>query len=669
MLKNMRISAKMTLVGTILVIVPLAVTGLFVYVSASRGFISAADEQLATRSRSMASAIEQAFAGETKLAKQLALSDAAIDAADAVNERGAENSAAEIDALSRTLASLAVSSQLSLGKGSDLSTIYQGVIAAGFDGKIFSASDAGLLGTSLSDKDYFQRAIGGELAFGQVEKNAATNEPYVPIAVPVVNAEGMTGGVVTLLVDLGYFSRLVENDKIGQTGYAFVIDIAGLVVCHPDKGSVLSLNIMNTAGMERFAVKMVSGASDVDRYVTQGIPRTVGYAPVRLVGWSVALTMPDDEYIGIVKGMRNSFLLVGAVFFGIAALVNLLFARSISTPLAKGVEFARHVAEGNLDAVLEIRRKDEVGEMVGALGAMVNRLRSVVTEVKTAADQVAAGSQQLSDGAQNLSQSTTEQASTGEEVSSSMVEMGSNIHQNYENASQTGRMALKAAEEIAEGGKAVAETVVAMKEIASKISIIEEIARQTNLLALNAAIEAARAGEHGRGFAVVASEVRKLAERSQKSAGEIGQLSASSVRVAEKAGELLTRIVPDIRKTAELVQDISASTGEQSSGVELINKAIDQLDQVIQQNAATAEEFASTSVELSGQVEQLRLAMEFFKTDGEKNEEAGKPAERRHETPKALPPGAPRARGEPKLAAAHAPENRKEAKVGEFIEY
>jgi methyl-accepting chemotaxis protein len=524
----------------------------------------------------------------------------------------------------------------------------------------------GLLGASLSDKDYFQRAIGGEIAFGQVETNAAANKSYVPIAVPVKNAEGMTGGIVTLLVDLDYFSQLVENDKIGRTGYAFVIDIGGLVVCHPDKKSVLALNILNTAGMERFAVKMISGASGVDRYVTQGIHRTVGYAPVRLVGWSVALTMPDDEYLGIVTEMRNSFLLVGAAFFMIAALVNLLFARSISTPLAKGVEFARHVAEGNLDAVLEIRRKDEVGEMVGALCDMVNRLRSVVTEVKTAADQVAIGSQQLSDGAQSLSQSTTEQASTGEEVSSSMVEMGSNIHQNFENATQTGKMALKAAEEIAEGGNAVSETVLAMKEIASKISIIEEIARQTNLLALNAAIEAARAGEHGRGFAVVASEVRKLAERSQKSAGEIGQLSATSVQVAEKAGGLLARIVPDIRKTAELVQEISSSTGEQNIGVEQINKAVGQLDQVIQQNAATSEEFASTSVELAGQAEQLRIAMGFFKTGEEKNEEAGRRAK---PIPKALPPGIPRVRGDLALSAVKAAGNEKESKVGEFVEY
>jgi methyl-accepting chemotaxis protein len=194
--------------------------------------------------------------------------------------------------------------------------------------------------------------------------------------------------------------------------------------------------------------------------------------------------------------------------------------------------------------------------------------------------------------------------------------MVSNIRQNADNAQQTERIALKSAQDAKEGGKAVIETVSAMREIAGKISIIEEIARQTNLLALNAAIEAARAGEHGKGFAVVASEVRKLAERSQTAAAEISKLSTSSVQVAEAAGEMLTKIVPDIQRTAELVQEISAASNEQNSGAEQINKAIQQLDQVIQQNASGTEEIASTSEELASQAEQLQDTVSFFKVGG-----------------------------------------------------
>jgi methyl-accepting chemotaxis protein len=197
--------------------------------------------------------------------------------------------------------------------------------------------------------------------------------------------------------------------------------------------------------------------------------------------------------------------------------------------------------------------------------------------------------------------------------------MSSNIQQNADNSQQTEKISLKAANDADEGGKAVIEAVSAMKEIATKISIIEEIARQTNLLALNAAIEAARAGEHGKGFAVVAAEVRKLAERSQSAAGEISELSATSVDVAEKAGEMLTKLVPDIQKTSELVQEISASSAEQNSGASQITNAIQQLDSVIQQNASATEEMASTTEELSSQAQQLQETISFFKLDGTSN--------------------------------------------------
>jgi len=203
-----------------------------------------------------------------------------------------------------------------------------------------------------------------------------------------------------------------------------------------------------------------------------------------------------------------------------------------------------------------------------------------------------------------------------EEVSASMEQMVSNIQQNADNAQQTEKIAQKAAEDAREGGKAVVQTVAAMKEIAGKITIIEEIARQTNLLALNAAIEAARAGEHGRGFAVVASEVRKLAERSQTAAGEISKLSGTSVQVAEQAGAMLARLIPDIQRTAELVMEINGSCKEQNEGAGQVNKAIQQLDQVVQQNASAAEEMSSTAEELSSQAEHLQSIMEFFKVDG-----------------------------------------------------
>ncbi len=317
----------------------------------------------------------------------------------------------------------------------------------------------------------------------------------------------------------------------------------------------------------------------------------------------------------LANGAVRLMIILSVVGFVLAVVIGFLLARSISLPLKKGVDFAIAVSQGDLNQTIDIKRKDEVGQLADAMNSMVEKLKNVVADVKSAADNVAAGSQELSSSSEEMSQGATEQASSIEEVSSSMEQMSSNIKQNADNAQQTEKIAQKSANDAKEGGVAVAETVTAMKEIAGKISIIEEIARQTNLLALNAAIEAARAGEHGKGFAVVASEVRKLAERSQSAAGEISQLSTSSVQIAEMAGSMLTKLVPDIQRTAELVQEINGASNEQNSGAEQINKAIQQLDQVIQQNASSSEEMASTSEELASQAEQLQHSISFFKVD------------------------------------------------------
>ncbi|MGE4267905.1 MAG: methyl-accepting chemotaxis protein [Deferribacterales bacterium] len=333
----------------------------------------------------------------------------------------------------------------------------------------------------------------------------------------------------------------------------------------------------------------------------------------------VSMTAEDQKgkMMSEIAGAITMIVIFAVAGIALGLFIGFLLTRSITGPLFKGVNFAQQLAEGNLDAQLDVDQKDEVGQLAIALKNMVSKLRSIITDVRTSADNVAAGSRELSSAAQDMSQGATEQAASAEEASASMEEMASNISQNADNALQTEKIALKAAGDAKEGGQAVQQTVKAMKEIADKISIIEEIARQTNLLALNAAIEAARAGEHGKGFAVVAAEVRKLAERSQEAAREISDLSSSSVDIAEKAGGLLMQILPDIQKTAELVQEITAGSSEMRTGGEQINTAIQQLDQVIQRNAGASEEMAATAEELSSQSESLQHAVSFFKMKGD----------------------------------------------------
>ncbi|MEH8111214.1 methyl-accepting chemotaxis protein [Aeromonas veronii] len=287
-------------------------------------------------------------------------------------------------------------------------------------------------------------------------------------------------------------------------------------------------------------------------------------------------------------------------------------AEVIDSTLNDVIRVVQCLAKGDLTQQIEADYPGVFGTTKDALNKTIASLTNIVTEVRGASDNLSSAAEQVSATAQSISQSSSEQASSMEETSASIEQMSASINQNTDNAQVTDGMASKAAKEAVEGGEAVKLTVDAMKQIARRIGIIDDIAYQTNLLALNAAIEAARAGDHGKGFAVVAAEVRKLAERSQVAAQEIGELASSSVEMAEKAGRLLDQMVPSINKTSDLVQEISAASVEQSTGVSQINQAMNQLSQVTQQNASCSEELAATAEEMSSQAEQLQLAMEFF---------------------------------------------------------
>jgi len=309
-------------------------------------------------------------------------------------------------------------------------------------------------------------------------------------------------------------------------------------------------------------------------------------------------------------------LLVGGGFLGV------VLSRNVTEPILQVVTLGQNIAQGDLRENVEVTRRDELGQLLTGMKSMSGNLSQIIGEVRGAAANLASASGQVSSSSQNLSQGTSEQAASVEETTSSLEQMSASISQNAENSRQMEQMALKGAKDAETSGQAVTETLAAMQAIAEKISIVEEIAYQTNLLALNAAIEAARAGEHGKGFAVVATEVRKLAERSQTAAQEISGLAGSSVKVAERAGASLVELVPAIKKTADLVQEVAAASREQSAGVTQINKAMGQVDQATQRNASAAEELSSTAEELSQQAQRLQQLMAFFRVV-EGNEAAG----------------------------------------------
>jgi methyl-accepting chemotaxis protein len=334
----------------------------------------------------------------------------------------------------------------------------------------------------------------------------------------------------------------------------------------------------------------------------------------------------------------RSAALLAAIIFLVALAGASITGASVSRSVARqmggepeyAMEVARRVSDGDLTVDITTKTGDR-GSLLFAMRNMVERLAKVVGEVRASSGQLSGAADQVNATAQSLSQGTGEQAASVEETTASLEEMSVSITQNAENSRQTEQMAVKGAQDADESGRAVRETVTAMKAITERISIIEEIAYQTNLLALNAAIEAARAGEHGRGFAVVATEVRKLAERAQKAAGEIGGLASSSVQVAERSDRLISELVPAIRKTADLVHEVSAASQEQSAGVAQINRAMSQVDQVTQRNASASEELSSTAEEMAAQARSLQSLVGFFQT-GERDELAAHPAPQQHAT-------------------------------------
>jgi methyl-accepting chemotaxis protein len=427
--------------------------------------------------------------------------------------------------------------------------------------------------------------------------------------------------------------NLAEKQRKKDADDELVADVAQILKLSP--GSAVEAKIKEAADLDATTLnrleddimgRIAAGRLEEARTMYNGEYLAVRKRQEAIIGeLEVESSRHKDEALAqaaldYARAQKTTYAMI-LCLLGIGMAVSFYASRQLAEPILALSEHLRAMAKGDLSRRLTITSRDEIGQMAEHFNGFVDELQRIIREVRSGAVALSSAASQVSSSSQLLSQGTSEQAASVEETTASLEQMNASVKQNAESSRQMEQMALGGAKNADESGRAVLETVGAMQTIAQKISIVEDIAYQTNLLALNAAIEAARAGEHGRGFAVVATEVRKLAERSQTAANEISALASGSVKIAERSGQLLGELVPSIRKTADLVQEVAAASTEQSTGVTQINQAMSRVDDVTQRNASAAEELASTSEEMASQAEALQQLMEFFHI--ERDEVAG----------------------------------------------
>ena len=556
--------------GFLMAMVPLLILGPYFIFNARVGVVKETNRQIAMISKSVADMVDAVLVSELNGLAMLAQRETVIEAVKEVNAKG---SSQKSEALQRELGKLQSIAQ----------DRYDFIYAAGKDGVGFADSVNGATkGISIADRDYFRKALQGKPSMESVVISKKSNMPVCSIAYPVRDEKGEVIGMLASIMKIPFLAAKINQIKIGETGYAYAINKDGVVIIYPDNTQILKINLTKESGMEEVIKKIKAGEAGVQEYVYKGVAKYAGVAPVKANGWTVVTAVPKDEMLAAATSTRNAVILGVLLFSVLGALAAYLVSGRIAVPI-----------------------------------------RNAAGRLQASAEQIASVTEQIASSSHTLAEGASEQAASVEETSSSMEEMASMTKQNADNAGTANALMLDTKTIVERANRSMRELTTSMTEIAKTsedtskiIKNIDEIAFQTNLLALNAAVEAARAGEAGAGFAVVAEEVRNLAIRAAEAAKNTSVLIEETVTKIKDGEGVVKRTNEDFEavnrsavKVAQLVAEIDAASGEQAQGVEQINKAMGEMDKVVQSTAANAEELASATEEMSAQTAALQEIM------------------------------------------------------------
>ena len=568
-MKKRSVAFRLMLSGILAVLIPLVVVAATGVINATDALQKQGSSQVSNLAASLAEVAQSILSQEVKLTKAVATDALLTSAAAKAGSEGRMAAAEQIVLANNWLAKL----------GKTLGAGYESIIITDKKGQVIADSKNGkTTNINVGERAYFKAAMQGDTTISPPIKSKLSGNAIVVIATPLKSDDGSISGMLATILQTTELSKKITAIKVGQTGYAWMVDRKGVVVAHPVSKHILALNASNLAGMEDINKRMLAGEKGVEEYLFNGISKICGFAPVPITGWTVAFTQDVDEFMAPAYNIRNISLLIGLIALVITVVGVFLLTRSITKPISNAAE-----------------------------------------QLEAGSSQVASASTEVAQSGQSLAEGTSEQAASIEETSASLEELTSMTRQNAEHASEAdslmgavGTHTKTAGQSMSQMRQSMDEIAQAGEEISKIIKSIDEIAFQTNLLALNAAVEAARAGEAGAGFAVVADEVRNLAMRAAEAAKNTAELIAGTitridhgVNLAKEVDGAFSEVAENATKAAGLVSEIAAASSEQAQGIDQINKAVTAMDRVTQNTAASAEESAAAAEELSAQSEEI----------------------------------------------------------------